>query len=733
LRQKKIKRKLKNIRLPRLATMILMFIIAVLAVQVINTLVFYRNSYHEVIATRQKRMETALEITDDFMKQIFAASNELLRDGVSIEFSYRDRISSERNMKKIMMLMRTIDGMQYGVNDAYDFYVLFHGAKQGYSQGGLVSFDEGKNNYLHIQEIDLWETVLREESKTYLLPNMTAETSEGERKVHLVVANGAGASVIAVIPREEIDMRLRQAVIEQETVAILLDGNGNIIAQCGELELPKGCFMAEEYAAALNRGKYNKEFVFEYMEGASNAVVIGFASSTTIGGTIKLSWHMAISIIAAGAVIILVWIFFTRRVYKPIKDILVKIENDNNCPPKDKEKSAKNEFSLIDNSFGVLSSMVKNLSLQLEKHDEMYLENVLAKLATGVAERNDVESLDGHEYYIVTVVSESNDSTENVTVVTLVEEILRQTMYMKRFYHIGKQRSFFVETSEGNMEKLMIQLHERNLPEMTFIGVSRRHADLMELREALDESWEVFSLPQEQYDGENKKKCVIHPFCGNFKKAASSNLNMKELDALSNNTLRGESEAIERCLKNIFKNNIMLPIVQQRELHLYLLNLLFINRHDESGEEDEIKQKLEEIRHSYNIEFMHRAVSGCYMTVAEEMVPNEELFITIQNYVMENYGSDIYLQKIADEVGMSYSYISRYFKRKAGVGFADYVTGIRIRKAKELLVTTTLPVAVISKETGFDVIGSFNRSFKKQAGVTPGEYRKLHTEKESDE
>ena len=69
------------------------------------------------------------------------------------------------------------------------------------------------------------------------------------------------------------------------------------------------------------------------------------------------------------------------------------------------------------------------------------------------------------------------------------------------------------------------------------------------------------------------------------------------------------------------------------------------------------------------------------------------------------------------------------FKRKSGVGFSDYVTQVRIGKAKELLTTTNMSISDISRSTGFDVLSSFNRSFKKNTGVSPGEYRNLYSAK----
>ena len=57
-------------------------------------------------------------------------------------------------------------------------------------------------------------------------------------------------------------------------------------------------------------------------------------------------------------------------------------------------------------------------------------------------------------------------------------------------------------------------------------------------------------------------------------------------------------------------------------------------------------------------------------------------------------------------------------------GFTDYLNGVRIGKAKELLENTDLTVSEICAQTGFNSDQNFIRVFKKYVGMTPGQYRK---------
>ncbi|GAA3402576.1 helix-turn-helix domain-containing protein [Paenibacillus hodogayensis] len=78
---------------------------------------------------------------------------------------------------------------------------------------------------------------------------------------------------------------------------------------------------------------------------------------------------------------------------------------------------------------------------------------------------------------------------------------------------------------------------------------------------------------------------------------------------------------------------------------------------------------------------------------------------------------------IADTLGVSRSYLSRYFKDQTGSPLMQYVDGVRMTKAKELLVGTDLRIKDIVERVGLTDPNNFFRKFKKREGVTPLEYR----------
>ncbi|MHB8128188.1 MAG: helix-turn-helix domain-containing protein, partial [Mobilitalea sp.] len=74
-------------------------------------------------------------------------------------------------------------------------------------------------------------------------------------------------------------------------------------------------------------------------------------------------------------------------------------------------------------------------------------------------------------------------------------------------------------------------------------------------------------------------------------------------------------------------------------------------------------------------------------------------------------------------VDISPYYFSKLFKEETGENFIEYLTNIRIEKAKKLLQNRDVSIKNICVDTGYSDPNYFSRIFKKQVGVTPTEYR----------
>ncbi|MBP3953353.1 helix-turn-helix domain-containing protein [Bacillus suaedae] len=93
--------------------------------------------------------------------------------------------------------------------------------------------------------------------------------------------------------------------------------------------------------------------------------------------------------------------------------------------------------------------------------------------------------------------------------------------------------------------------------------------------------------------------------------------------------------------------------------------------------------------------------------------------------IHDNYMTDISLESCADEVGTNPYSLSKAFKQIVGMNFIDYLTQVRMDKAKELLLQSDMKINDISESVGYRN-SYFNRIFKKQMGLPPSQFRKVN-------
>ena len=79
---------------------------------------------------------------------------------------------------------------------------------------------------------------------------------------------------------------------------------------------------------------------------------------------------------------------------------------------------------------------------------------------------------------------------------------------------------------------------------------------------------------------------------------------------------------------------------------------------------------------------------------------------------------------VADKFELSRQTVSKKFSQAFDVTLNDYITDVRVTKAKELLETTNLSGHQIAEMVGYIDSSTFIRVFKKQYGITPGQYKK---------
>ncbi len=112
---------------------------------------------------------------------------------------------------------------------------------------------------------------------------------------------------------------------------------------------------------------------------------------------------------------------------------------------------------------------------------------------------------------------------------------------------------------------------------------------------------------------------------------------------------------------------------------------------------------------------------------SQQALKNKEVMDCLNavfEYVEHNFLSAITMEEVANDVGFSPSYFSRFFKKHVGTSFSQYLTEYRINVAKYILGTSQLPMVEVASQAGFASVKTFHHVFKAQVGVSPKQFQK---------
>jgi two-component system, response regulator YesN len=107
----------------------------------------------------------------------------------------------------------------------------------------------------------------------------------------------------------------------------------------------------------------------------------------------------------------------------------------------------------------------------------------------------------------------------------------------------------------------------------------------------------------------------------------------------------------------------------------------------------------------------------------EEIAGTNAVIAKSITYMHENLNEQISIKEVANHVHLSPNYYSTFFKEEMKITFSEYLTKMRHRKGKELLLTTNIDINIIADEIGYQTSSYFIRVFRELEGMTPKQFR----------
>ena len=119
--------------------------------------------------------------------------------------------------------------------------------------------------------------------------------------------------------------------------------------------------------------------------------------------------------------------------------------------------------------------------------------------------------------------------------------------------------------------------------------------------------------------------------------------------------------------------------------------------------------------------------------LAQEHQREDVAILTARQYLAAHYTEPLRLEAVAGYVGLSSSYFCMKFRQSTGKTFVEYITALRMERAKYLLEHTSRKIHEIGAEVGIQDTRHFSRMFRKTCGMLPTEYRSTHSGKRTAE
>lgn len=128
-------------------------------------------------------------------------------------------------------------------------------------------------------------------------------------------------------------------------------------------------------------------------------------------------------------------------------------------------------------------------------------------------------------------------------------------------------------------------------------------------------------------------------------------------------------------------------------------------------------------------EWMTRLRDGLCDTLKSKRVSyKEHMVINIQKYIQNHIEERLTLNEVAAVFGLSPNYLSVLFKKTCSVGFSEYITQMKISRAKSMLLEQDIKVYEVADRLGFESAFYFSKVFKKVVGISPRDFIQQKTE-----
>lgn len=501
-----------------------------------------------------------------------------------------------------------------------------------------------------------------------------------------------------------------------------------------------------------------KPYTIQYIKSRANdwnyisITPTGYISEKANGIRNVTIWVALISMILS---IILAY-FLVKRLYRPINDILNYISIMNNKKLDKQTEDSKDELKFINRIISFVYNENENLRDSFNKSQPILREKFLNDIANGSVTQERYKEIGSDigidmpfplfqvivfeiDEYVPEVLKRYRKPSDFIPkMYEIAGDALNENA---RCYSIQKDENILVSIinsnesfyeSEGINEYLnKVRDYFKFNHELTFtIGVGRRYTSIEECPMSFIEA--LHALKYKIVKGQNTVIYIdeVKNISGNIfeypiekEKQLVTILKSGDIVATNQILLQIFTDNLDKrpmtpeMINNLFSALVGTAIRSIYEMQATITRIF--------GEEADIyagmaEKSIVEEKKSY-IYFIFKSIA--MYAGDRKLSQNTKVYDKINAFVAENYNKELSLEKAAEVVNLSPSYLSFIFKEISGKNFVDFINEFRLEKAKELLTSTSMSVAQVAETVGYINANSFSKTFKKYIGVSPGQFR----------
>ncbi len=664
--------------------------------------------------------------------------------------------------------INTIEGVgelgKYMSNSALidNLYLYFRGDENIYSAFGTCSLNTLTK---HVFRFDIWsEDCFYADMNTLEISDVRKtgitninDVKQSENVMYLCPVKSSSikpfATVMFIIRNEEINNMISDVLGGFTGAAYILDKNNNILFNVSNGDsityindgLIDNLGKENVHSAVLNKEEYS--IISQISEVTGWKYIMRMPTTQFLNKINQLKtliWRILVTVFMLG---VGTSVFLSISNYKPIKRLIRHVKILAN--PVTKNNPKHNEIEAIHYVIDEIFNINEDMKFQIQTQRSVVRDHILTKVLTG--EINDFEEkhkftsysgiiLEGPFFQVVTFsLDKSADSgisgailrfalqlfsdNKNVYAVKLsVENVVALVINTENPDYVKKQ-------FEKRTEEMELALITDSGRLSVTAGVGKVYNEAKKIELSFIEAMAALDYKLIKGSGNviyfdevagTKNQIYWYPYHDQILLVQS----------LKQGNIELFKEVKEEILNDIKNRNNELSIAMIKSICFDIINIIikalnemevsFFSEHIESlinfNSLDELSNKLDKL-----------GSKVCKHIKESKESSNERLRDAVTEYIQANFKSySLSLKEIAEQFGISPSYLSRFFKDQTGYTYNEYVRHLRFEEAKRMLIYTEESIKEIVRCIGYIDVPNFVRTFRRIEGITPGKFREIH-------